>query len=622
MRTRQLGGRRSAAALASLSAAAVGLAGLTTPASAVVAADAVAADDPASCATPYTGTLVRGQALTGKTVTQGTVPEPFTGTVIGTLKDGIAPGTDMILADLAGSESVDRHGVWAGMSGSPVYVDGQLVGAVSYTLNEGKTSVAGITPAAAVLAVRDGDVGDVMGAQARRTQLGATMAGRVAASGAATRSQAASGMRALPSPIAVSGLSPRRFAQLEGWLDDLGPVTNAGASSQVAAAAEGPGREAIVNGGNIVASLGYGYVAAAATGTVTDVCDDEVAAFGHPFTYGGRSTLGLHAADAVGIIPPGLFSGFKLANAGAPIGTIDNDRLAGISGSIGATPDYVPVTAMASDQGGREVGGTTFVSVADLVADAGLATAFTANDRALDRYGKGTATSSWTVTATGSDGVEQTLTWEDVYASGYDVASAPVTGLAQQLYTLLENETEEVAITGIDVDTDFTSEVAQQLRIGRTFQVVKGKQKQITRKAPAVVKAGTTGTVLVELYSKRSRDAVLVPVSVSPSKKSAGRTGILTVEGAFYGDDDWYFYFDEDEFFDEYGDEMLGGTRGESLAETIERIEGQAHNDDLVTRFAVRGTPVAKGRTSAGSTPAAAGNVVSGFVAVPVKVVR
>jgi len=620
MRTRQLGGRRSAAALASLSAAAVGLAGLTTPASAVVTADPVAAADPAACATPYTGPLARGQALTGKTVTQGTEPEQFTGTVIGTLVDGIAPGTDMILADLAGSESVDRNGVWAGMSGSPVYVDGQLVGAVSYTLNEGKTSVAGITPAAAVLAVRDGS--EALGAQARRAQLGATMAGRVAATGAATRAQAASGMRALPSPVGISGLSPRRFAQMEGWFDDLGPVTNAGAASQVTAAAEGPGEEAIVNGGNIVASLGYGYVAAAATGTVTDVCDGEVAAFGHPFNYGGPSTLGLHAADAVGIIPPGLFSGFKLANAGAPIGTIDNDRLAGISGSIGALPDYVPVSAVASDQGSAEVGGTTFVSVADLVADAGLATAFTANDRALDRYGKGTATSSWTVTARGSDGTEQTLTWEDVYASGYDVASAPVTGLAQQLYTLLENETEEVAITGIDVDTDFTSDVAQQLRIGRTFQVVKGKQKQITRKSPAVVRAGTTGTVLVELYSKRSRDAVLVPVSVSPAKKSAGRTGILTVEGAFYGDDDFYFYFDDEEFFDEYGDEMLGGTRGESLAETIERIEGQAHNDDLVTRFAVRGTPVKKGRTSAAATPAAAGSVVSGFVAVPVKVVR
>ena len=106
------------------------------------------------------------------------------------------------------------------------------------------------------------------------------------------------------SMVRISGLSPRRFAQMEGWFDDLGPVTNAGAASQVTAAAEGPGEEAIVNGGNIVASLGYGYVAAAATGTVTDVCDDEVAAFGHPFTYGGRSTLGyLESGDVHGRTP-------------------------------------------------------------------------------------------------------------------------------------------------------------------------------------------------------------------------------------------------------------------------------------------------------------------------------
>src|SRR4051794_33649082 len=92
--------------------------------------------------------LTRGQAVTGLTVSQGTEPDGFTGQVIGVLKDGIMPGLDMIMVRLSSSE-IDRVGIWAGMSGSPVYAeDGRLIGAVSYGLAFGPSPVAGVTPAA------------------------------------------------------------------------------------------------------------------------------------------------------------------------------------------------------------------------------------------------------------------------------------------------------------------------------------------------------------------------------------------------------------------------------------------------------------------------------------------
>ena len=93
--------------------------------------------------------LREGQVLNGLTVDRGTTPAPFTATVIGVLDDGIAPGLDMILAE-ASSPAIDRaHGIWAGMSGSPVYAaDGRLVGSVSYGLTFGASPIAGITPAA------------------------------------------------------------------------------------------------------------------------------------------------------------------------------------------------------------------------------------------------------------------------------------------------------------------------------------------------------------------------------------------------------------------------------------------------------------------------------------------
>ncbi|GAB3999523.1 hypothetical protein [Nocardioides marmoraquaticus] len=611
MRTRQLGGRRVAASLAALSAATVGLAGLTT--STTVSASA---DEPEAlaCAEPVApADLEVDQAVNGLTTSRGTAPGAFQGTIIGVLKNGIAPGTDMILADLSSTSGViEKNGVWSGMSGSPVYADAertQLVGAVSYTLNEGKTTVAGLTPATAMDELLDD--GDAMQAQgAERVALGSTMTSRVAASGAATRSQAASGLRALPTPIAVSGLTQRRFDQLEGWLDDHGSVANGGAASL--ADGTGPGAEAIVPGGNVVASLGHGYVSAGATGTVTEVCGDEVTAFGHPFNYAGDSTYGLHAADAVGIVPGGTFAGFKLANAGAPVGTVDQDRVAGIAGVLGSLPTYFDVTAAATYRG-RQAGGTTRVSVSDLVADAGLANSFAASDRALDRTGKGTATASWTIEGARRDGTPFTVEFSDVYTSTYDVASAPLTRLAQQLSALLSNETEAVTITGLSTQTAL-SDAADTWRVGRTYRKVGSAWKQITRTSPVVLKAGSTQNVRVELYS-RTADTQYVEVPVTASKKSVGRTGRLVVRGGYVGEDEFYFFDESEIFFEEYEEEILGGEIAETVPETIKRLEGEAKNASLATSFTVRGTTTAKKTLSRD-------HVVSGYAAVPVKVVR
>src|SRR4051794_16272220 len=92
------------------------------------------------------GSLHRDQAVTGLTVSHGTKPDGFTGKVIGVLNDGIMPGLDMIMVRLTSPE-IDRVGIWAGMSGSPVYAnDGRLIGAVSYGLALGSSPVAGVTP--------------------------------------------------------------------------------------------------------------------------------------------------------------------------------------------------------------------------------------------------------------------------------------------------------------------------------------------------------------------------------------------------------------------------------------------------------------------------------------------
>ena len=139
----------------------------------ILAAPAAVAQEPADraaqCADPVPiDDISQGMQAIGLTVVRGTAPEPFAAEVVGLLDDGIAPDVPMIIVR-ASSPQIDEVGVWLGMSGSPVFDDrGRLLGAVAYKLADAPTPVAGLTPAAEMLALLDrgdgpqpGDTGSV-----------------------------------------------------------------------------------------------------------------------------------------------------------------------------------------------------------------------------------------------------------------------------------------------------------------------------------------------------------------------------------------------------------------------------------------------------------------------------
>ena len=96
---------------------------------------------------------VAGLTGTGYTVEHGNLPEPFTAQVLGRIVNGVGPGMDMIMADLSSAALTRAGGVWAGMSGSPVYApDGRLIGAVAYGL-AANSSIAGLTPAEDLMSI-------------------------------------------------------------------------------------------------------------------------------------------------------------------------------------------------------------------------------------------------------------------------------------------------------------------------------------------------------------------------------------------------------------------------------------------------------------------------------------
>jgi hypothetical protein len=161
---------------------------------------------PADCPTAFpTAQAVDGVIGTGYTVERGTAPEPFTATILGRINDGIGPGIDMIMADLDSPALTRAGGVWAGMSGSPVYAaDGRLIGSVSYGL-AAASPIAGITPAADMKKLLSTPAGSRAG-QAK-VKMSSRQAFRIAQTGDVSAEQADEGFRQLPVPVSVSGAS-------------------------------------------------------------------------------------------------------------------------------------------------------------------------------------------------------------------------------------------------------------------------------------------------------------------------------------------------------------------------------------------------------------------------------
>ena len=161
-----------------------GTAAITTPSQAATG----------SCDTAFpVADLTSGQVVHGLTVSSGTTPSAFDGSVIGVLHDGIEPGVDMVMMELSSPEISNVGGIWEGMSGSPVYAaDGSLIGAVAYTLSYGSTPIAGITPWEDMQAYAGTPAPPV------RVKVSAAVARKIAAATDVTKAQASSGLPRAP----------------------------------------------------------------------------------------------------------------------------------------------------------------------------------------------------------------------------------------------------------------------------------------------------------------------------------------------------------------------------------------------------------------------------------------
>jgi hypothetical protein len=276
---------------------------------------------------------MRGYAYT---IFAGDLVEKFDLEVIGVMPNFLGPKQSIILVQLEGAK-VEHTGVVAGMSGSPVYLDGKLVGALSLKLGVfTKEPIAGVTPIADVLSgggVGAGNSGaqtQEVGSNEISRQLSGQLAGRSGLQGGAE-------LRSIETPLVFSGFEPATIQKFSNQLDGFGFV-----AAQGGTAAARPDDGNLAPGDMAGMVLVQGDVSINSACTVTAIQADKVFLCGHPFLNLGDVQMPMARSRVLTTLSSDLAS-TKIVNVGGPIGTITGDHLTAVTGKLGAAPAMIPM---------------------------------------------------------------------------------------------------------------------------------------------------------------------------------------------------------------------------------------------------------------------------------------
>ena len=276
------------------------------------------------------------------TVFEGVKPEPIDVEILGVLRNMAGPKSDVILVRLHGSK-VEYTGVVAGMSGSPVYIDGKLVGAIAYRIGEfSKEPIAGITPAASMMEISEFDKapGPDLDAAKSEAKPGASPTASPGMSPLPTEAAGFTNLlKPIETPLVFSGFSEETLRLFGEKFASAGvvPVMGAGSVSD----AKQP--EPLQPGSAVSAILVRGDMDIAGTCTVTYVDETHLLACGHPLLQSGSVDMPMTKATVLATLPSSMNS-YKIVNTTEPVGAFVQDRRTGIMGRFGREPQMIPVT--------------------------------------------------------------------------------------------------------------------------------------------------------------------------------------------------------------------------------------------------------------------------------------
>ena len=302
-----------------------------------------------------------GMKGTARTVFSGSETEEFGVEILGVLPGFPGPRQSAIIARLTGS-NVEKTGVFAGMSGSPVYIDGKIVGAIAFSFPFSKEPIAGITPIKQMVELFNrGSENERIKPKEPRAVSFAQLAGtdwkpnlpKPTVSSVSLLAPVSAGSPLLPllgqqmapiaTPLVFSGITQESLSMFAPQLVENGllPVSGVGGSAAITPLAE-VNDKTFPAGSSISVQLVRGDYSLAAAGTVTMRDGDRIYAFGHPFLSLGASDMPMTEASVVTVIP-NVNNSFKLAVPGRMVGSISQDRASGIFGMLRQAPKMIPV---------------------------------------------------------------------------------------------------------------------------------------------------------------------------------------------------------------------------------------------------------------------------------------
>jgi len=387
----------------------------------------------------------------GKSVFLGSRVEEFSVEILGILEN-VQPKKSIILARLSGM-GLENTGIIQGMSGSPVYIDGKIIGAVAYSFAFAKEPIAGITPIGQMLAIPG---------QPAQTQSppGEALPFRDSLSTddilsfhkglfSPRDSYVAQGQTLLPIgvPLQFGGFSSATVEQARPIFSRLGflPVA-AGAPGEAQAL---PAAAPLQEGDPVALELVRGDLSVAAVGTVTYVDGNKILAFGHPLYNLGAVDYAMSRASVLAVVPS-LENSFKMAAVGAKIGRFTQDRASGALGEVGPEPRLIPVSIRLIDALGKarefKLGVTNDRILSPLLLNLAVSSILSAEERSFGNLSMALDGNVYLDSGTG-------VHLEDLFSGNLDTAISSLSGLLMAVvYYLANNEFEDVGFHRIDLN--------------------------------------------------------------------------------------------------------------------------------------------------------------------------
>jgi hypothetical protein len=473
-------------------------------------------------------------------------------------------GSAVILVRGTGDVLNRAHGFASGMSGSPLYFNGKIAGAVALAFPDEK--VAGVTPIEAMLkglpaAPKTGQLNlekplTIQGKIFSRLEITAKPEAVTPQPGTLTGYH-------LPVPLMVSGFHGSTLSRIQNIMEKKGiPVLNAGSSSGNKAAAKSLGRP-LQPGDAMGVALATGDLEAYAIGTVTYVDNQRLLGFGHPLFWYGNVNLPITEAwistvmkGAVGLLPP-----YKIGYIGKTVGTLTEDRATAVGGVLGEKPQTIPMTISTKDinRGTNLSLKLNLANEKDYLISLAPAAASEGILRAVDRIGQGT--SYYTIQVNTEE--LGTITRSDTAFDNWDVSYTPYSSIYRLMDILLNNPYQQVTIKEIR----FNSEVKQT---NNSANLISAEPKT----SGDTVKQGDIITVTVTVQPWRQQPYTIdIPVQI-PEDLAPGLYEVRIYGGANTNMGGYYI--------DPYSP---NGNQPESLQEMIDEYVKAPKGNDIVFEF-------------------------------------